>query len=98
MAAVLDVAPDIAALATAITERLQIEPSEANWSAVIEVVAILVMQDSRNISRLKKGHSVPQVQRSTMASMVAACNPGVDPDHFVEQVLHDVGAALAAER
>lgn len=79
----------------AVVERLGIEPSDASISAVVEVVGILV-QDSRNLGRLRKGRSVRWRQRAAMASMVAACRPDADPQEFVDEVLARLGADLGA--
>lgn len=96
LAAAFGVEPNIADLATVVTQRLETEPSAADWSAVLTVVGILITIDSRNIKRLRDKHRIPKSQRSVMAQMVAAHNPDVDPDDFVGRVLALVGAALAA--
>ena len=95
LAAAFGVEPDIADLATVISQRLETEPSAADWSAVLTVLGILITIDSRNIKRLRDQHRIPKSQRSVMAQMVAAHNPDVDPDDFVGRVLALVGAALA---
>ena len=50
------------------------------------------------MNRFKADHSVPGVQRATMATMVAAFKPEVDADQFVDGVLDQLATTLRAVR
>ena len=98
MAAAYEVAPDFGELCAEIVRRLALQQSKGNFAAVAEVVMACVIQDSRNMNRLKAGHSLPRAQRATMATMVAAFKPDVDADQFVDGVLDQLATTLKAVR
>ena len=93
LAIAYQVAPDLGVLSTEI-RRLALDPSQENIAAVAQVVGICVVQDSRNMNRLKKGRSVPRAQRATVATMVGAVRSDVDADTFVSGVLDELARAL----
>lgn len=97
LAAAYEVAPDFGELCAEVVRRLALQQSRENFAAVAEVVAACIM-DSRNMNRLKVGHSVPRDQRATMAKMVAAFRPEVDADQFVDGVLDQLAKTLRAVR